>query len=49
LRPGELLDAFGTALATIAFEQGIVAQPKPAVIQRIAAAKAAPPLPLPME
>ena len=47
LRPGELLDAFGTALTIIAFEQGIVEQPAPAVIQRVAAAKAAPPLPLP--
>lgn len=47
LRPGELLDAFGTALTIIAFEQGIVEQPRPAVIQRVAAAKAVPPLPLP--
>jgi SAM-dependent methyltransferase len=36
LRPGELLDAFGS-LTIIAFEQGEVAQPYPAVIQRIAA------------
>lgn len=47
LRPGELLDAFGTALAVVAFEQGIVESPKPAVIQRIAAAKTAAPLVLP--
>ena len=36
LRPGELLDAFA-ALTVIAFEQGEVAQPRPAVIQRIVA------------
>jgi SAM-dependent methyltransferase len=36
LRPGELLDAFA-ALTVIAFEQGEVAVPRPAVIQRIAA------------
>jgi len=41
LRPGELLDAFGGALTVVAFEQGIVDQPRPAAIQRIAAAKAA--------
>lgn len=36
LRPGDLLDAF-TGLTVIAFEQGEVSQPRPAVIQRIAA------------
>jgi hypothetical protein len=36
LRPGELLDAF-TGLTTVAFEQGEVALPYPAVLQRIAA------------
>jgi hypothetical protein len=36
LRPGELLDAFAP-LTVIAFEQGEVAMPRPAVIQRIAA------------
>jgi SAM-dependent methyltransferase len=36
LRPGELLDAFA-ALNIVAFEQGEVAVPYPAVIQRIAA------------
>jgi len=36
LRPGELLEAFAT-LTLIAFEQGEVAVPRPAVIQRIAA------------
>ena len=37
LRPGELLEVFA-ALTVIAFEQGEVAVPRPAVIQRIAAA-----------
>jgi SAM-dependent methyltransferase len=36
LRPGELLDAFAS-LTVIAFEQGEVAMPRPAVIQRMAA------------
>jgi len=36
LRPGELLEAFA-ALTVIAFEQGEVVFPRPAVIQRIAA------------
>ena len=36
LRPGELLDAFA-GLTIVAFEQGEVALPYPAVIQRIAA------------
>ena len=36
LRPGELLEAF-TMLTVIAFEQGEVAIPRPAVVQRIAA------------
>jgi SAM-dependent methyltransferase len=36
LHPGELLDAFGT-LTVVAFEQGEVSTPRPAVIQRIAA------------
>jgi SAM-dependent methyltransferase len=34
LQPGELLSAFG-ALTVVAFEQGTVERPKPAVIQRI--------------
>jgi SAM-dependent methyltransferase len=38
LRPGELLEAFA-ALSILAFEQGLVEAPKPAAIQRIAAAK----------
>jgi SAM-dependent methyltransferase len=36
LRPGELLSAFA-ALTIVAFEQGLVTAPRPAVIQRIAA------------
>lgn len=36
LRPGELLEAF-KALSVIAFEQGVVERPKPAVTQRICA------------
>jgi SAM-dependent methyltransferase len=38
LRPGELLDAF-TALTVVAFEQGQVSIPRPAVIQRLAAVR----------
>ena len=36
LRPGELIDAFA-GLTIVAFEQGEVSLPRPAVIQRIAA------------
>ena len=36
LRPGELLSAFA-ALTIVAFEQGLVTEPRPAVIQRIVA------------
>jgi SAM-dependent methyltransferase len=39
LRPGELLAAFGDRLTVVAFEQGSVAAPRPAVLQRIAAVK----------
>jgi SAM-dependent methyltransferase len=39
LRPGELLAAFVDHLTVIAFEQGTVETPRPAVVQRIAAAK----------
>ena len=35
LRPGELLEAF-TALTVVAFEQGQVSAPRPAVVQRLA-------------
>jgi len=37
LRPGELLDAFRSSLSVVAFEQGRVTRPKPAVIQRLCA------------
>lgn len=38
LRPGELLEAFST-LTAVAFEQGEVSVPRPAVIQRLAAVR----------
>jgi SAM-dependent methyltransferase len=38
LKPGELLEAFGS-LAPIAFEQGYVERPKPAMVQRLCARK----------
>jgi SAM-dependent methyltransferase len=41
LRPGELLEAFGGSLTVVAFEQGRMDVPKPAVIQRICAAQVA--------
>jgi SAM-dependent methyltransferase len=47
LQPGELLAVFGTALAVIAFEQGTVDRPRQAVTQRIVAANATWPFPLP--
>ncbi|MEE2887903.1 MAG: class I SAM-dependent methyltransferase [Pseudomonadota bacterium] len=37
LRPDELLAEFGTSLQVLAFEQGEVEAPKPAVVQRICA------------
>ena len=42
LRQGELLAAYIDRLAVIAFEQGEVAEPRPRVIQRIAAINGAP-------
>jgi hypothetical protein len=49
LRPGELLQAFA-ALTVIAFEQGEVSLPRPAVVQRIAAVAGAPGrLPIPVD
>jgi len=36
LRPNELIDAFAPTLQVVAFEQGEVAAPRPACIQRIA-------------
>lgn len=40
LQPRELLDVFGAHLRVLAFEDGFVAEPKPAIVQRIAARKA---------
>ena len=49
LRPGELLDMVRGDLRVIAFEEGVIHTPRPAVIQRICAVKssdaAPPPLP----
>ena len=42
LAPGELLDRIAGALTPVAFEQGVVSAPKPAAIQRLCAARAAP-------
>lgn len=48
LRPGELLDVIGKRFTIVAFEQGQVDAPKPAVIQRICAVRGLPgPLPPP--
>jgi len=37
LQPGELLQAFGATVHSVAFEQGSVLRPKPAAIQRLCA------------
>ena len=42
LQPRELLDVFGATLKVLAFEDGFTAQPKPAMVQRIAARRAEP-------
>ncbi len=47
LRPGELIEAFGGQLDIVAFEQGVVAQPKPAAVQRLCAIKGWSPVRLP--
>jgi hypothetical protein len=39
LAPGELLAVFSGGLTIVAFEQGRVTAPRPAMIQRIAAVK----------
>lgn len=39
LRPGELIESFGGALAVVAFEQGTVTRPRTAVVQRLCARK----------
>ncbi|HEX6828848.1 MAG TPA: SAM-dependent methyltransferase, partial [Burkholderiales bacterium] len=41
LRPGELLEAVRGRLTVIAFEQGFVSRPKPAVVQRLCAVNGA--------
>lgn len=41
LRPGELLEVFGSLLQVAAFEQGEVTRPKPASIQRLCAVRRA--------
>ena len=41
LRPGELLAAFDGMLQVVAFEQGVIETPRPAVVQRICAVRAA--------
>jgi SAM-dependent methyltransferase len=46
LRPGELLEAFGS-MQIVAFEQGEVAMPKPAMLQRLCAVRGSGPLRLP--
>ena len=40
LRPKELLETFGRELSIVAFEQGEIAAPKPAVVQRLCAVRA---------
>jgi SAM-dependent methyltransferase len=42
LAPRELLDTLGAGLRVLAFEDGYVAVPRPAMVQRIAARKAPP-------
>lgn len=39
LRPGELLERVAGRLSVVAFEQGLVTEPKPAVVQRICAVR----------
>ncbi len=46
LNPGELLDTFGRDMRVLAYEDGFAAQPKPAMVQRIAVRKADPHTPL---
>jgi hypothetical protein len=42
LRPRELLEAFGTDMRVLAFEDGFIEQPKRAMVQRIAVRNARP-------
>ncbi len=46
LRAGELLEAFGKALQVVAYEHGLRRDPKPRVVQRIAAVKGDAPVPI---
>lgn len=41
LTPGELLERVGSAFSVVAFEQGEVAHPRPAVVQRLCAIRGA--------
>lgn len=47
LRPGELLQAFAGRLCVVAYEHGVVARPRPAVVQRLAAVRSDAPARLP--
>ncbi len=49
LRPRELLEVFGTDMRVLAFEDGFVEQPKPAMVQRIAVRNSAADAPLAAE
>lgn len=44
LRPGELLDVVRRRLTVVAFEQGQIAQPRPAMVQRLCATRRLDPL-----
>ena len=46
LRAGELLEAFGKALQVVAYEHGLRRDPKPRVVQRIAAVRGDAPVPI---
>jgi len=41
LRPGELLEEFGDGFSVVAFEQGLLDTPRPAVVQRVCARRGA--------
>lgn len=47
LREGELLERVAGRLRVVAFEQGVVARPAPAVVQRLCAVRSAAPVRLP--
>jgi len=40
LKPGELIEAFGSSLRIVAYEHGVIATPRRAAVQRIAATAA---------